>query len=108
YRYDYYEDYYDYEYGDDEEDPYDWRKRNDPCNRAYYDRDRFLQANLLVSDLGVVVKSANDGSLSVFVNGIRDLTPRQGAEVNIFDYQGNLLESSQTNATGELKIQLKR
>lgn len=104
--YSYYDDYDEANW--DEDDSYDWRKRDDPCNQAYYNGDRYITGNLLVSDLGISAKRGNDGSVQVWVNRLRDSKAVAGAEVLLTDYQGNLLVQSSTNASGLVQFNLNR
>lgn len=102
----YYDDYDDGLW--DEDDDYDWRKRDDPCNRAYYNSDRYITSNILVSDLGVTAKRGNDGGVQIWVNSIRDTRALSGAEVVLSDYQGNVLVKGQTNGEGLVNFNLNR
>lgn len=93
---DYYDDYYwDYYWDDDY-----WDNRENPCNKAYYTSDRTVAQNLIASDIGLIAKKGNDGSLKIFANNILTTEPIDNAEISIYNYQSNLLETQSTGTEG--------
>lgn len=94
------EDYYDdYSYGYD----YNWRDRDNPCKKAYY-RNKKVSRNLLASDLGIIAKSGNDSKLTVAVTDVRTTKPMSGIEVEIYNYQQQLIATTTTDNNGFAKI----
>ncbi len=94
------EDYYDnYYYGYD----YNWRDRDNPCKTAYY-RNRKVSRNLLASDLGIIAKSGNDNKLVVAVTDVRTTKPLSGIELEIYNYQQQLIATQKTDNDGLAKI----
>ncbi|MCK0188652.1 MG2 domain-containing protein [Arenibacter sp. F20364] len=73
----YYEDYY---------FNYDWNQRDNPCHTSYY-YDKTVGANVLASDLGVIVKQGVNKSYFVAVNDIISTDPVAGAKVTFYNYQ---------------------
>src|SRR5690606_5796781 len=41
---------------------YNWQQQDNPCHAAYYNEDRVVTANILGSDLGLIVKKSNNRS----------------------------------------------
>lgn len=87
-----------------EEEAWDWRQRDNPCNRAFYDEERFLRTNILVSQLGVIAKRANDGSASIWVHQLGSTAAVEGAQVQLLDFQGNEIAAGKTNSDGMAKL----
>ncbi len=93
--YDEYE-YYDYDYYDD-----DGRsQRNDPCAKAYYARKRSVSRNLLASDLGLIAKRGNDGSLFLAVSDLATTAPISGVKLDVLDLQQQVMASVVTGREG--------
>jgi len=92
----YYDDYYYSGYYYD----YDYGQRDNPCDKAYYVTRQAKTANLLASDLGVIIKQGNDGSINAIVSDLISCKPLQGAEVKIMDYQHQELGKAMTSGEG--------
>jgi uncharacterized protein YfaS (alpha-2-macroglobulin family) len=94
-----YEDYY--YYGED----YDWEQRDNPCRASYYvSSSRKIRRNIIASDLGIIAKSGEDGSTTVFVTDIKTAKPLSGVQVDLFDYQLQNVGSVSTDGNGQCKI----
>ncbi|MDP3556836.1 MAG: MG2 domain-containing protein [Bacteroidota bacterium] len=110
----YYDEYsynydYDYEYEGNSDngdgDEYSWKHRDNPCKAAYYRQyGRNVSKSILASDLGLTVKKGNDGSFFAVVNDIVTTTPMSGVEIEMYDYQKQLIISSKTNSDGQAFI----
>jgi alpha-2-macroglobulin len=91
----------DYEYEGDEE--YDWDQRDNPCNGSFYNDYRISATkNILASDLGLSVKKSNDGTLFFATSDIITAAPKGGVEIELYDYQQQLITTSKTNSDGML------
>ncbi|GAB4135775.1 MAG: hypothetical protein Fur0041_10040 [Bacteroidia bacterium] len=93
---DYYDDYYYWWYEGD---------RDNPCDPAYY-YGRSVSRNILASDLGLIAKRGNDGSMIVAVNQLQSTMPVTGADIEIYDFQNQLLTRTKSDAEGLAKIDL--
>ncbi len=103
------EDYY--QYSDDHlfyEYAYDWDEDDNPCDDAYYHPNKKLVRNILASDLGLMAKNGIENKLYVFVNDIKTTKSVEGATVDIFDYQNQLLGSAKSDKDGLAVIQCAR
>ncbi|MDY8137030.1 alpha-2-macroglobulin family protein [Aquimarina sp. 2201CG5-10] len=86
----YYNDYY-YDY--------DWNERDNPCSNSYYN-DRKITANVLASNLGVVVKKGLNHSYTISVNDIITTNPVSNARVTFYNYQQQEIGVATTDAEG--------
>ncbi len=89
-------------------DGYSWGHRDDPCYPAYYNTERFLQRNVLASNLGIVAKGGNDNSFFASVADIRTTEPMSNVTLEFYDFQQQLLTSAQTGSNGTVEVQLPR
>ncbi len=78
---------------------YNWNERDNPCSTSYY-RNKKLSANVLASNLGVVVKKGLNHSYMIAVNDILTTNPVQGAKVTFYNYQQQEVGESTTDAEG--------
>ncbi len=79
---------------------YNWNDRENPCTDSYYLQDRFLTANILSSDLGVIVKRGENKSYYFAVSDIISTDPVGSAKVTLYNYQQQEIISKQTDAEG--------
>lgn len=92
-------------YGED----YDWEQRDNPCNSAYYaDGRNVIRKNLLASDIGLMAKEGQDGSLLVVATDLRTAEPLKGARLTVYDYQLQPLASTSTGQGGLASMELPR
>ncbi|MBQ4805224.1 hypothetical protein J8L88_20350 [Aquimarina sp. MMG015] len=85
----YYEDYYDY----------DWSERDNPCSNSFY-RNKKIAANVLASNLGVVIKKGLNNSYMVTVNDIITTNPVPNTKVTFYNYQQQEIGVATTDAQG--------
>ncbi len=99
-NWDYYEDSY--------PSGYDWQERDNPCNVSYYTPNRFVKSNLLSSDLGIMAKTGLDGQMLVAVTDLISTDPVSGADIELYDFQKQLIQSVTTDNEGLAKFKLVR
>ncbi|MCI5080612.1 MAG: MG2 domain-containing protein [Saprospiraceae bacterium] len=87
---------------------YRWQHRNDPCYPAYYNQDRFIFRNVIASNLGIITKGGKDDSYFVCVSDLRTTGPVNGAQIEFYDFQQQLIQSTTTNQEGIAEIKLER
>ncbi len=100
----------------EEYDAEDWQNRyqgrHDPCNPGYYqhfyDHDIRAARNVFVSDIGVVAKRGEDGSVLVVATDLRTAAPLAGAEVALRDYQQQTLAAGRTGGDGLVRLAVER
>jgi len=101
----YYEDEYSSGYYEEGDDDYNWRDRDNPCKSYYYRQyDRTVSKNILASDLGLTLKKGNDGSYFAVVNDLVSTTPIKDVTIELYDYQKQLIQTTQTNIAGQAFI----
>ncbi len=79
---------------------YNWRQRDNPCHPAYYEEGRFLQANILASDLGLIVKRGKDNSYLFATTDLVTTTPEPNTTITLYNYQRQPITTAKTDATG--------
>jgi uncharacterized protein YfaS (alpha-2-macroglobulin family) len=88
----YYEDHY-----YDEE--FDWREQEDPCTSSYY-ANKKVSRNLLASDLGLIAKRGNDGSLLIAASDLLSASPVSGVKLDVLDMQRKSMAQVVTDREG--------
>ncbi len=94
-------DYYDPEYQEDY-----WEHRRDPCHPGYYvsywddDREVLAIRNVLVSDIGLIVKAETNGPFRVYCTDLRTAQPLAGASIELQSFQRKTIASATSDAAG--------
>jgi hypothetical protein len=97
--------YYGEEYYDDGDYYYEDGDNGDPCDNSYY-YGKTVTSNIIASDLGLLAKRGNDGDMLFAVNNLINTDPIGGAELQVFDFQHQLLATTKTDGEGFAKIDL--
>ncbi|MBN2350216.1 MAG: hypothetical protein JXJ22_15360 [Bacteroidales bacterium] len=92
---DYYGGYYDY----------DWQERDNPCNKSYY-RNKSVNRNVLASDLGLIAKLGKNNKVTVAVSEITSTKPMNGVDLEVLNYQQQVIGTGQTNTEGLAEINI--
>jgi len=100
-NWDYYENYYYY-------DDYNYAERDNPCNNTYYGDYRSVKRNIFASDLGIITKTGASGDLLCAVTDLKTTVPIEGAKVEIYDFQQQLLKDGNTDKDGLVSIDLRK
>lgn len=98
--------YWDYFYED-----YNWSERDDPCTDSYYayrNNQNEASRNVLASDLGIIAKGGPGTDLLVAVTSLVSAEPLSGVELEIYNYQQQLMEVKQSNQNGMVSIPLEQ
>ena len=95
-------------YDDYEPYGYNWDQRENPCSKGYYTRDRFAFRNILSTNIGLTAKRGNNNSLMVAVNNIINTEPLSGVDLQVLDYQQQIVGKGSSNSDGFAMIELKR
>ena len=105
----YYSDYYnEYDYdGYYNNYSYNYRDKENPCTKSYY-RNRTVSKNILASNLGITVKSGSDKKYHVYVADLLSTEPLGQIDVEILDYQQQIIGRGTTNGIGMSTISPKR
>jgi len=100
----YWDSYEDYYYDED----YDWEQRDNPCHVSYYTNNRSVKQNVIASDLGLIAKRGGDGSTTIFVNDLRTTEPLSGIQLELYNFQQELIGSFSTGSDGKAIITSKQ
>ncbi|RFS22646.1 hypothetical protein DVR12_12685 [Chitinophaga silvatica] len=87
---------------------YNWSQRDDACSNSYYNKDRWAARNVISSNIGLIAKRGNDNSMLVAVTDIRDTKPMIGVELELLDYQQQVIYKTKSDGEGFAKFDLKR
>lgn len=87
---------------------YNWEKRDNPCAKSYYNKDRWATRNIIASNIGLTAKSGNNGSLQVIVSDILSAGPLSGVDLQVLDYQNQVLAKGKSDKDGFATFDLKR
>ncbi len=100
----YWDSYEDYYYGED----YDWEQRDNPCHSSYYTSSRTIKRNVIASDLGLIAKRGGDGNITVIVTDLKTTQPVSGVQLELYDFQQQLIGSASTGGDGKATINSKQ
>lgn len=100
----YWDSYEDYYYDED----YDWRERDNPCHSSYYSSNRAIKQNVIASDLGLIAKRGSDNQTVILVNDLRTTEPLSGIQLELYDFQQQLIASTTTGSDGKAIIPSKQ
>lgn len=95
-----YDDYYPY--------GYDWENRDNPCANSYYSKDRWATRNILASNIGLTAKRGANNTLTIAVNNILTTEPMNGIELEILDFQNQVIQKSSSDKDGFAHFELDR
>ncbi len=87
---------------------YNWRQRDDPNSRSYYNKDRWASRNILASNIGLTAKRGSNNMLVVAVSNILTAEPMDGVDLEVMDYQQTIINSAKSGTDGFVNIDLKR
>lgn len=87
---------------------YNWRERDNPCHEAYFNEDKFITANILASDLGLLVKKTKTDVYHIFTSNLLSAQPESGVKVTGYNYQMQEINAVSTNALGMAQLKSKQ
>ncbi|MFB6455450.1 alpha-2-macroglobulin [Chitinophaga sp. Hz27] len=87
---------------------FNWNEKDDPCTSSYYNRDKWVTRNVISSNLGLTAKRGNDNSMLVAVTDIRDTKPLMAVELELLDYQNQVIFKTKSDGDGLATFDLKR
>ncbi|WP_439182207.1 MG2 domain-containing protein [Carboxylicivirga taeanensis] len=82
---------------------YDWRERDNPCSPMYF-RNKVVSRNIQASDIGIIAKQGTDKVVLVAVTDLRTTQPLASVEVDILNYQMQVVGQARTNEQGMARI----
>jgi uncharacterized protein YfaS (alpha-2-macroglobulin family) len=94
-----YEDYYPY--------GYNWTQKNNPCHKSYYNKEHFASRNILASNIGLTAKRGSN-NLFIATTNILTTEPLSNVELDVLDYQQQIIATANTNGDGIAMVDVKR
>jgi len=79
---------------------YRWSERDNPCSVSYYNYDRFIEKNVLASNIGLIVKGDKNNGYTVFATDLRTAEVIEGLEISVYDFQQQIITERITNSDG--------
>lgn len=91
---------------------FDWsefyNQRFNPCHPAYYypwwDHDVSVSQNVIISDIGLLAKRAENDTLAVFVSDLKTTEPLANVPLKVYDFQRTLIASGKSGADGSATL----
>ena len=87
---------------------YNWNQRDNPCSKSYFNKERFASRNIIATNIGLIAKRGSDNNLIVVANNIITTDPMSGIELEILDYQRQIIAKGKTGGDGIATIELKQ
>ncbi|PLX04479.1 MAG: hypothetical protein C0595_03115 [Marinilabiliales bacterium] len=94
----YYNDEYYYPEG------FHWEDKQNPCSISYYNYERFIQKNVIPTNIGLTVKGNSNVSYKLFAADLNTTKPINNLNISVFDYQQQLLQELKTDSDGYVEI----
>jgi uncharacterized protein YfaS (alpha-2-macroglobulin family) len=66
-----------------------------------------VRRNVLASDLGLLAKKGSDGSTTIFVTDLKSAQPLSGVQLELYDFQQQVIGSASTGSDGKAIISTK-
>lgn len=92
--------YYDEYDGDYYYEDYNYEERGDPCSASYFYRNTNTSRNILASDIGLIGKVGNDGSMLIAVSDLKTAKPMSGVKLDVLDLQRKSMGQTVTDGEG--------
>lgn len=83
---------------------YSWRDQDNPCKPAYYNYDRFVRSNVVMSNMGIVAKEGQNKSMFVAVSDLRTTNPIGNTQLTVYDYQQQVIGKGATASDGTANL----
>ncbi len=87
---------------------YNWDERDDPCYSSYYNKEKFATRNILASNIGLTAKFSTNKNLFVAVNDIISTDPMKNVDLQVLDYQQQVIAKGSSDGDGLAMFDLKR
>jgi len=87
---------------------YRWEHRDDPCKRAFYNSSKFITRNILASNIGAIAKQGKSNDFKFALSDLKSVDPINGATIELYDFQQQMIISGNTGSDGQLSIVAER
>ena len=87
---------------------FNWQERDDPCTNSFFTKDKWATRNIIASNIGLIAKRGNDKSMVVAVTNILSAKPMSGVELDLLDYQKQVILRTTSGDDGLARFNLVR
>ena len=87
---------------------YNWEKVIIHAAKSYYNKDRWATRNILASNIGLTAKRGGNNSLVIAVSNILTTEPMSDVELEVLDYQQQVIAKANSGNDGFANIDLKQ
>ncbi|MGZ3874350.1 MAG: alpha-2-macroglobulin family protein [Mucilaginibacter sp.] len=86
---------------------YNWKDRDDACTNSYFTKDRWAVRNIIASNIGLIAKRGSDNGMIVAVTNILTAKPMSGVELELLDFQKQVIYKATSDGDGFAKFDTK-
>ena len=79
---------------------YNWEQQENPCHAAYYSDERVVSANIMGSDLGLIVKKGKNKTYHFAATNLLTAKPEASTQIKLYNYQQQLVHTATTDKDG--------
>ena len=87
---------------------YRWQDRDNPCKPAFYTPDNFVRRNVIASNIGIIAKRGDDGSMLIATTDLRTTDPLSNVEIELYSFDQQLLNKVTTDSDGRVQVDMKK
>jgi len=87
---------------------FEWQQKDDPCTNSYFTKDRWATRNIIASNIGLIAKRGNDNGMVIAVTNILTAKPMPGVDLEVLDYQKQVIFQTTSDGDGFARFDLKR
>ena len=87
---------------------FNWEQRDDPCTNSYFTKQRWATRNIIASNIGLIAKRGDDNNMVVAVTNILTAKPMSGVQLQLLDYQKQVMLTATSDGDGFAKFNLAR
>ena len=87
---------------------YNWKQRDNPCSKSYYNKDRWATRNVIASNIGLTAKRGTSNTITIAVSDILTTNPLPNVELQVLDYQQQIIAKANSDNNGFATFDCKR
>ncbi|MDF2433660.1 MAG: alpha-2-macroglobulin [Mucilaginibacter sp.] len=87
---------------------FNWSDRDNPCTDSYFTKQKWATRNIISSNIGLVAKRGADNSMIVIATDIITAQPISGIELDLLDYQKQVIHKATSDSYGLAKFDMQR
>jgi alpha-2-macroglobulin len=87
---------------------YNWDQKDNPCSRSYFNKEHFDSRNIIATNIGLTAKRGSNNQLFIAATNIISTEPMNGVDLQILDYQRQVIAKGTSGSDGFANIELKQ